>query len=40
MPWFDDIASYYKQYCVIHDISKSQAVQLLKTSVLDDHGYI
>ena len=26
--------------CLIHDISKSAAIHLLKNSVLDDHGYI
>ena len=26
--------------CIIHDISKSDAVDLLKNSVLDDRGYI
>ena len=26
--------------CIIHDISKSEAINLLKISVLDDRGYI
>ena len=26
--------------CIIHDISKSDAIDLLKSSVLDDRGYI
>ena len=26
--------------CIIHNISKSEAINLLKNSVLDDHGYI
>ena len=27
-------------HCSIHDISKSEAIHLLKNSVLDDCGYI
>ena len=27
-------------HCIIHDISKSDAINLLKNSVLDDRGYI
>ena len=26
--------------CIIHDISKSEAIHLLENSMLDDHGYI
>ena len=26
--------------CIVHDISKSEAVHILEKSVLDDHGYI
>ena len=26
--------------CTIHDISKSEAIHLLESSVLDDYGYI
>ena len=26
--------------CIIHDIGKSEAIHLLESSVLDDHGYI
>ena len=26
--------------CIIHDISKSEAINLLTTFVLEDHGYI
>ena len=26
--------------CIIHDIIKFQAIRLLKTSVVDDRGYI
>ena len=26
--------------CIIHNISKSEAINLLKNSVLDDRGYI
>ena len=27
-------------FCIIHDISKSEAIHLLENSVLDDRGYI
>ena len=27
-------------HCIIHDISKSEAIHLLENSVLDDRGYI
>ena len=27
-------------HCIIHDISKSEAIRLLENSVLDDCGYI
>ena len=27
-------------YCVIHGISKSEAIHLLDNFALDDHGYI
>ena len=26
--------------CIIHGISKSEAIKLLKNSVLEDHGYL
>ena len=26
--------------CIVHNISKSEAVNLLKNSVLEDHGYV
>ena len=27
-------------HCIIHNISKPEAINLLKNSVLEDHGYI
>ena len=27
-------------HCIIHDISKSEAIHLLENSMLDDRGYI
>ena len=30
---------YIDNHCIIHEISKSDAIHLLKNSVLDDCGY-
>ena len=51
MPWFDNISVIISTiavitiknvdyHCVIHEISKFEAINFLKNSVLEDHGYI
>ena len=35
-----DIAILVVNFCIIHDINKCEAINLLENSVLDDRGYI